>query len=100
MKRISFFFLLLISMQCSLHKAKNNVFVKGVVLDRHDLDGCSWLIQLDQKTGDGTEILMPLNLEDFVKLPQAGQILKFEYATERAMSTCMGGLPVRLLRLH
>lgn len=90
------FALLSLNFSCKVQREKDNPFVKGSLIDSRGLDGCGWLIQLDKKLPDGTETLMPLNLEEFISSPKSGKDLTFKYTVEKVMNTCMAGLPVRL----
>lgn len=70
--------------------SKNACDIYGVVHDRTGLDGCKWVIELE----DGT------NLEPVVVEPnytfKDGETIHFSYVDEPAMSICMIGQTVRI----
>jgi hypothetical protein len=85
---------------CQVKKKESTFYTIGVLRDRTGLDGCSWIIQLNQKLNDGTEFLEPINLMDFVKQPSEGFTIHFTFEKAAAMSVCMAGQPVNLTDLR
>ena len=69
----------------------NSVF--GTLQNKRTLDGCGWMIMLD----DGTK-LQPLNLVSFKDLaPVEGKRVILEYEKQDgAMTTCMSGKTVKI----
>lgn len=65
---------------------------KGVMKDMRSLDGCQWIIQLD----NGTK-LQPKNLADFTVVPADGKRVMVDYTeVKNAMGTCMSGKIVKI----
>lgn len=65
--------------------------VDAEFIDLTGLDGCSWLLELE----DGTR-LEPVNLNDFEIEPQEGLKVEVSYKEVEMFSTCMAGLIVEL----
>lgn len=67
-------------------------FTKAVVKDMRDLDGCQFLLELDN--GDK---LMPIEVKDKDFKFENNQLVEIGYKEEKdAMTTCMAGTPVTL----
>jgi hypothetical protein len=67
----------------------NGKIVKGTV------DGCTWLIKLDEE-----KYLQPINLNAFIKKPRNGQKVKFVYNVAKGKAGfCMMGQMVELVAI-
>lgn len=62
-------------------------FTKGVVIDKTGLDGCSFLIELNDSS-----IFHPINMDEEFRIE--GITVFFKYKRSRKSTTCMNGQPV------
>lgn len=83
--------------KCNESKKGNEDIIRdktGVVIDRHNLDGCGFLIQLD----NGTK-LEPIEVTPEFEFTE-GQRIKVSYQhLEGVASTCMAGELVRITEI-
>lgn len=70
--------------------------VSGQLKNLTGLDGCGWVIQLNQKDPDGLDKLEPVNLDNFNVTLTDGQRVEFTYKEVYAGSICMVGRVVEL----
>ena len=65
---------------------------KGVLKDYQNLDGCTWVIELE----NGNK-LVPINLEDFIKSPKDQTKIRLSYNDDiEIASICMSGKTARI----
>jgi hypothetical protein len=87
---LSFALLLLVSVSSCMKQACPGG-VKATMLDLAGLDGCGFVLELE----DGTR-LEPLNLGEFDFTPKDGLKLRVSYKEEPSGSICMVGPSVRI----
>ena len=68
--------------------------VKGT-LYLENLDGCGWLIKLENGT-----VVQPINLEEFTGVEPKETTVYISYTKEDSMGICMKGDMVKLTCLH
>lgn len=61
-----------------------------------NLDGCRWVIELDNEQ---KEKLEPMNFHQLKFTPKDGKAVSFSYELSKSMSTCMAGIPVNIKRI-
>ena len=67
--------------------------VAGTLINMSGLDGCGWMIQLDNQTK-----LNPTNLDDFTITLKTNKKVNFTYTENKdLMSTCMAGTIIDLI---
>ncbi len=71
-----------------------NKNINGTIV-RKNVDGCTWLIQLEDST-----LLEPVNLSDFKITIADGQKVSLRYEFIEAMSICMMGKTVKLIFIN
>lgn len=76
-------------------KLKTNE-VNAVLADYTGLDGCGWMLKLENADVNGNQTLMPLNLDEFSITKRDGKKVLIVYKDEPAFNTCMAGATVRL----
>ncbi len=70
--------------------------VDGKIIDMSGLDGCRWMIQLN----DGSKI-NPINLEDFGVTLKTNNNIKISYKENKDMMTaCMAGKIITILCIY
>jgi len=74
-------------------KADKNL-TEGVLVDMNNLDGCGWIIKLE----DGTK-LQPVNINKFDFEPKDGVAVLFRYKKVDMAGVCMLGQMVELLSI-
>ncbi len=92
MKKIILLVILIISLSISgCHKCHLYNLVDGTIV-RKSVDGCTWLIQLDNNS-----LLEPTNLNNFKVTVSDGQKVRLSYSENKnQMSICMMGTIVDL----
>ena len=88
--------LLSILILTSCQKGKGLLPIKGTLKNLTGLDGCGWVINLDEKDKDGCSTLEPTNLDKFKISLRDGQKVKFTYKEKISPSICMIGKVVDL----
>lgn len=73
-------------------KELNKTHTKGTIIDNSKLDGCTYLIVLEDHS-----TFEPINLDATFK--QDGLQIYFLYKKSNAMSVCMAGQPITLLEI-
>tara|TARA_B110000211_G_C14045601_1_gene538780 strand:- start:191 stop:583 length:393 start_codon:yes stop_codon:yes gene_type:complete len=68
-------------------------FTKGVIVDKTGLDGCTFLIEIDN-----SKILHPINLDD--KYKKDGLGIYIVYKKSRKATTCMNGQPIIISKIQ
>lgn len=91
---IAFFSLFLWGCEKPLFPTKD----EGVMKDLTGLDGCRWVIELDNSTEEW-ERLEPINLGDFDFEPKDGMKVKIKYREINSASICMVGKTVELTKI-
>ncbi len=91
MKKTTLILIILISVLtfCFESCTKNNVCdqaVKGVFKDYTGLDGCGWVIVLEDNS-----VIEPSNLQDFMIIPQENKKIWLSYENAPLASICMVG---------
>jgi hypothetical protein len=75
-------------------KADDKNLIEGVLVDMNNLDGCGWIIKLQ----DGTK-LQPINMDKFELEPKDGAAVLFSYKKVDMAGVCMVGQMVELLSI-
>ena len=91
MKKFAFSSLILITVLfCGLESCKEKSScdqgVKGVFKDFTGLDGCGWIIELEDKS-----VIEPSNLQDFMIIPRENKKIWVTYENAPLASICMVG---------
>ncbi len=74
--------------------------VYGKLRNCTGLDGCGWLIELNEKDLHGAMMLEPVNLDKFKIQLEDGQEIVCSYVESPSMSICMAGTIVKLTSIH
>lgn len=99
LKVATILFLALTTMNCIVNKDKNidqktvvmteKGYTQGVIIDKTGLDGCTFLIQVNDSI-----VFHPINLDP--KFSIAGLKVYFKYKKSRKATICMNGQPILL----
>ena len=89
-----------IIMGCNSHAnstkaSKNKNETTGVFVDMKSIDGCQWIIKLE----DGTK-LQAVNLNKFDIEPADGMKIEFTYKKSDMATVCMMGQSIEILSIH
>lgn len=79
----------------SVKTSENNNETIGVFVDMKSMDGCQWIIKLE----DGTK-LQPVNLQKFDIKPADGMKIGFTYKKSDMATVCMMGQSIEILSIH
>lgn len=97
MKKIVCFILLTLISCKSAKTAHSGIpLVTGKLVNMTGLDGCGWIIQLDENFPDGSNKLEPLNLQEHKIDLKEGLRVELSYEETGGASVCMVGKMVNI----